>query len=165
MAGSSDNVVALSTIRPKESNLASETRQAASMEDDQERFELQTWCQRIRTRLQQFVKLDHGWDGYDADPISIESAMFAFEVMMQMWRTNLQPPDVSPLSDGSIMFEWNQNGRHVTIEVHEPYSISFLSTDIHVPNGMIATDLSALTKLARYLVEGEDPPRRAIAGC
>jgi hypothetical protein len=165
MAASSEKVIDLSTRRPREVGSATANRQTASMEDERDQLGLQTWCQMIRSRLEMFAKMDHGWDGYEADSISVEVAMFALEAMMRMWRDNLRVPDVSPLSDGSVMFEWNQDGRQVTIEVHGPFSISFLSSDAQAPEGLITTDLSTLTRLAQYLVEGEDPPRRAVSGC
>lgn len=46
-----------------------------------------------------------GWDGYDANPISIASTITALQVIDQL-PENLQEPQVVPEPDGEIALEW-----------------------------------------------------------
>jgi len=50
-----------------------------------------------------------GWDGYDADPITIETVQAARYFARQLPR-HLLPADIAPGADGTIGFEWQMGG-------------------------------------------------------
>ena len=50
-----------------------------------------------------------GWDGYDADPITIEKVQAARYFARQLPR-HLLPADIAPGAEGTIGFEWQIGG-------------------------------------------------------
>jgi hypothetical protein len=53
-----------------------------------------------------------GWDGYDAEPISLDSAHSAVE-LVKSFPEGLQTPAVVPEPDGDIAFEWRTNDNRI----------------------------------------------------
>lgn len=75
------------------------------------------WQAEIRRRMNNLLDLNEGWDGYDAPGIPSQTAMFSVQILEQLWRPGLSLPDISPMSDGSIMLEWFKDDAVLTIEI------------------------------------------------
>jgi hypothetical protein len=115
-----------------------------STEDSSVRSSYYEWCDALRAALVRLQNLPSDWDGYGAEPISHQVAIFAFQVLIQSWRPGLPTPDITPLSDGSILVEWFGRHSDLTVEVHAPYSMSYFSQRAE---GEIGNDLSVLASL------------------
>lgn len=60
---------------------------------------------------------DRGWDGYDAEPISVESANGAVN-LLEILPEGIQTPNVVPEPTGDISFEWRTEGqKHFSVSV------------------------------------------------
>jgi hypothetical protein len=53
---------------------------------------------------------EQGWDGYDAEPISRESAIRAVQ-LMELLPNGIQTPNVVPEPGGDISFEWHADNQ------------------------------------------------------
>jgi len=63
---------------------------------------------------------DQGWDGYDAEPISMESANGALTVL-DVLPEGIQAPDVVPEPTGDIALEWHtEDHKHFSLSVTGP---------------------------------------------
>lgn len=68
----------------------------------------QGWQTFLKDRVQE-VSIEcaqKGWDGYDANPISKSSKVWALRVIDQL-PENVQDPSIVPEPDGELAFEWN----------------------------------------------------------
>ncbi len=55
---------------------------------------------------------NHGWDGYDASPISSDSAGSAVKLIQNL-PEGFQTPVVVPEPDGDIALEWQSKGNRI----------------------------------------------------
>ena len=63
---------------------------------------------------------DDGWDGYDAEPISQESASSAAQ-LIQLLPESIQIPSVVPEPSGDISLEWRtEDQKHFTLSIMGP---------------------------------------------
>lgn len=87
--------------------------------------------ERIRNiaRLQSFMKLERGWDSYDAAPINPLPVMIG--IIMQT------APAVVPLSNGGVQMEWHRDGWDIELEI-TPDGCAIL--DFLAPAVPLATD-------------------------
>ena len=73
---------------------------------------------RYRDRIMELTKLEKGWDGYSAGPISpdvAEKALHALEVLDSQMRGI--PANVVPMANGGIQFEWYGKDYETILEV------------------------------------------------
>jgi len=68
----------------------------------------------VRDNLDSLRKLPHGWNSYNAAPIT-EAAITSAERLIDMLRTSL--PAIVPRSCGGIQIEWHEQGMNVEIEI------------------------------------------------
>lgn len=62
----------------------------------------------------------HGWDGYDSEPVSPDTANGALELLKNL-PEGIQMPAVVPEPGGDIAFEWRtDDGRHFSLSVTGP---------------------------------------------
>lgn len=112
--------------------------------------------QSVRKRLTALAHMPEGWDGYDAPKVSTSTCLFAQQIIQDMWREGLAAPDISPLSTGGFMIEWNAGHQgEFALEIESPYRMSMIyDTD----NGKteevrLGADLSPLARRIEALVE------------
>lgn len=103
----------------------------------------------VRKRLTALSHMNEGWDGYGAPKISTSTCLFAQQIIQQMWREGVPAPDISPLSSGGFMIEWNtgRSGEFV-LEIESPYRMSMIydaengeTEEVH-----LGADLSPLSR-------------------
>jgi len=56
--------------------------------------------------VREFGRLDANWDGYDASPLSKTVTANAIRFLQLLEASNISSPDISPLANGTIAFEW-----------------------------------------------------------
>lgn len=65
------------------------------------------WKKAVEERLQELVRLEHGWDGYNGIPVSFANAVFALRVMEAVCATDTPRPEIVPGVGGDLQIEWH----------------------------------------------------------
>jgi hypothetical protein len=75
------------------------------------------WRKLLKEQLIEIWKKNstHGWDGYDAEPISKRSIISAMK-FLSLVPDNVEPPTLSPEPTGEIAIEWDM-GRDMVFSV------------------------------------------------
>lgn len=118
-------------------------------------WELNSWLHRIREKLVSLSNLQANWDSYGAQPIRPDTILFGFQVLREIWSSGLSDPDISPMSNEGIMFEWIANGCEYVIEIEGPYKIQFYYSeeDNGTPTeGPLSQNLAPLLSFSRKFV-------------
>ena len=63
----------------------------------------------MRARLEELTSLRVGWDGGRSDPVSVECAQIASDLIERLSTLGIPTPQLVPLSGGDLQLEWNQN--------------------------------------------------------
>ena len=119
------------------------------------------WLRTVRNRLRKLTELQTGWDGYDGRRVTVDTTLFAFQILQDLYKAKLPTPDISPMSSGGIMVEWLRDNRELTIEVLGPYRTRYLfEEDDEETEGDIGSDLSVLQAYVGRL----SAPQAPVAG-
>lgn len=97
---------------------------AASLLIDRPDWELET-----SKRLSLLLGLAEGWDGFNALPLDIASAMFGLKLLNHLLPSEAQAPLLSPTNYGGLQFEWYVGERELEIEIEAPYQVKVLFKD------------------------------------
>lgn len=114
------------------------------------------WFHNVRKKLESVHKLSRDWDGYGAEPISFDTVLFAFQILTEIYSTDLDVPDISPMSNEGIMIEWLVSEVEFTLEVQAPYDVTYIfeSNELEEPeSGSIAQEFSTLDRFVRSVIE------------
>jgi hypothetical protein len=97
-----------------------------------------TWlAAHMEDRLNALLRLRLGWDGYRAQPLSMDAVEAAVDVLFGMADDLSLPPQLFPLPDGGIQMEWHADGEDLEIEVDPAGSAHVLATDA---SGLVVVD-------------------------
>lgn len=106
------------------------------------------WLRPVLESLAELLSLDHGWDSYDASPISPDAAVDAIRILLELSGTiDFEIPIVVPTSRGGIQLEWQRPGVFVELEVSPGAHPSFIVEDAEreeVFEGSVARSLEHL---------------------
>ncbi len=91
----------------------------------------------METQLNELLRLDAGWDGDAADPISMDAVHSVVRIIGQISSDLAVPPFVFPLPDGGLQIEWHAGHEAVEIEVDGEGAAHLLVTD---PEGAIVVN-------------------------
>lgn len=71
-----------------------------------------SWRNSLRDEIECLLRSrsQPGWDGYDAEPVSIESANGALQIINAL-PDHIAPPSIIPEPDGDVALEWNGSNR------------------------------------------------------
>ena len=83
------------------------------------------WLNRVRRKLADLTVLQENWDTYGANPVAPDTVLFGFQVLSEIWLDGLSDPDISPMSNEGIMFEWIRENCEFIIELEGPYKIRY----------------------------------------
>ncbi|HET7267623.1 MAG TPA: hypothetical protein VFJ15_05890 [Oleiagrimonas sp.] len=93
----------------------------------------------LRQRLAELKSLPPGWDGEDAEPISIRTSKMAQDVGLRLLGRTL-PPEITPNPGDTLTFEWESDAGSALLEIgHTTYS--FL---MKTKSGERTTDMGSL---------------------
>ena len=69
------------------------------------------WWPQIVSQLEEFVRLEIGWDGYHGIPVSLGNAIFALNMLKVTCLPDTPIPQIVPGSQGDLQIEWHtENG-------------------------------------------------------
>jgi hypothetical protein len=66
-----------------------------------------SWYPKVKERLEQLVRLEVGWDGYQAKPVTFENATFALRLLEAICGNEQAAPQLVPGYDGDLQIEWH----------------------------------------------------------
>jgi len=71
-----------------------------------------SWRESLRDEIEDLLRTrsQPGWDGYDAEPVSLKSANGALRIVNAL-PDHISPPSAVPEPDGEIALEWSGNNR------------------------------------------------------
>jgi hypothetical protein len=90
------------------------------------------WSSPVIDRLEELVRLENGWDGYNGEPVSFLNANFALRMLEAICSVSTPAPQIVPGSSGDLQIEWHLP--HAEIELH-----------VRAPNDVVAWHLDATT--------------------
>ena len=82
------------------------------------------WRGEVLQRLEELVRLEPGWDGYDGEPVSLENAVFALRMLEAACRPDSPAPQIVPGNGGDLQIEWHEKKAHIELHIREPYAVN-----------------------------------------
>ena len=83
----------------------------------------------MESQINELLTLGPGWDGYHANPITLDAVGSVVAVAAHFSTELAVPPMVFPLADGGIQIEWHAGRESVEIEVDAEGDTHLLVTD------------------------------------
>jgi len=99
-----------------EAGLSEESKDISALIEDIRRKSREpisfSWRESLRGEIEDVLQTRSrpGWDGYDAEPISLESANGALRIINAL-PDHITPPSVVPEPDGEVALEWSGDNR------------------------------------------------------
>jgi hypothetical protein len=87
------------------------------------------WEDATLSRLKLLLDLKEGWDGFDAKPLDIDSAMFGLKILGYLLPKAARAPSLSPTNYGGLQFEWFHKEKELEVEIEAPYRVRVLFID------------------------------------
>jgi hypothetical protein len=82
------------------------------------------WFESAICKILDFGNLKPGWDSYNAKAIGIIAIMPALELLTEFARNGCPPPEIIPVPNGGIQFEWNKEYMGMEIEIISPTKVT-----------------------------------------
>lgn len=82
-----------------------------------------SWLPYVYDRLAQLMNLPPGWDGYGGEPVPVDIASFAAQLLIETLDPEGPCPQIVPLSYGGVQIEWHELTLDLEIEVVAPHEI------------------------------------------
>ncbi len=74
-------------------------------------------------RLDELCRLEAGWDGYVAPPVSFSNAYFALSMLASAWPPDAPTPQIVPGSSGDLQVEWHSDTTDIELHVRGPNDV------------------------------------------
>lgn len=74
-------------------------------------------------RLFELLELPHGWNSYNAKPVSKENAKVAVGILGRVMSADTPAPIVVPMVRGGVQLEWHTGGIDLEISIYSPDEI------------------------------------------
>jgi hypothetical protein len=81
---------------------------------------VETWQEPVKVRLEELIRLEEGWDGYTAFPVSFVNAMFAFRMLESICLPDTPAPQIVPGPSGDLQVEWHTRRGDIELWVRGP---------------------------------------------
>lgn len=82
------------------------------------------WGHDVEVRLQELVRLSPGWDGYQGQPVSFGTAVFALRVLESTCKSATPTPQIVPGTSGDLQLEWHLASGDIELHVHAPNDVT-----------------------------------------
>lgn len=112
------------------------------------------WFDIVLKQIENFQNLKVGWDGYVADPISLETAYFALNVISNSCPIGTPQPYVMPGPNSDIQFEWFFGDLEIELHIKGANNIHLyrcspkIEEEVHLINNF--------TEIGTWLLEAID---------
>lgn len=94
------------------------------------------WLESAVDRLASLVRLEAGWDSYQARTIDPQRAQHVLLALLEVMKPATPLPSIVPTTDGGIQLEWHRNGIDLEIEPVSPNRIEYY---VRTPDGVERT--------------------------
>lgn len=125
------------------------------------------WWQEIIRRLDELCKLEPGWDGYAAPPVSFSNAYFAASVLASACPPDAPKPEIVPGTDGDLQIEWHTCLADIELDIHAPYEVHAWrlgpTTAIEGEEHKLTSDFRTVARWLAEISGSEGAPRSAAA--
>lgn len=125
------------------------------------------WRERVEKKLQELVSLPIGWDGYNAQPVSFETASFALRMLESILPSGAPVPQLIPGVAGDIQIEWHTAVGDIELHVRRPNSVHAwrmtASTGEDGEESELTFDFRHILSWIRQLPEASDDAEAAAA--
>jgi hypothetical protein len=78
------------------------------------------WKERVVQRLEYLIRLERGWDGYNARNVQFPIAVFAISMLDSICGPSTKAPDIVPGADGDLQIEWHTLNGDIELDVRAP---------------------------------------------
>ena len=78
----------------------------------------------------ELTELNHGWDGHNAIPVTIEKASFAMAIISQLVEPQIHRPSIIPGYNRTIQIEWCEKNYELEIEITKSNEVKVFLTDL-----------------------------------
>ncbi len=78
------------------------------------------WRESVMKRLTELVRLEHGWDGYVGEPVTLENAAFALRMLEAVCGPDAAAPQLVPGASGDLQIEWHTVKGDIELHVSAP---------------------------------------------
>ena len=82
------------------------------------------WRRAAVERLEELIRLEHGWDGYRGVPVSLEIALFALRLLETVCQPETPETQIVPLGGGEVQLEWHEQNTHIELFVRDLNDVS-----------------------------------------
>ena len=125
------------------------------------------WQLTVEARLQELIRLETGWDGYEAPPVGFGNAVFAVRVLESICIGDTPAPSIVPGNAGDVQLEWHLPGGEIELHVGAPNDVHawrcLTGTHPLEESIVLSTDFSVVAMWLRDLTEAPLAPHAAAA--
>jgi hypothetical protein len=82
------------------------------------------WQEIIIKRLEELIRLEHGWDGYQGTAVSLENVLFALNMLEKICKWNTEAPQIVPGYSGDLQVEWHTLNGDLELHVKGPNKVN-----------------------------------------
>lgn len=114
------------------------------------------WQVAVKQRLEELIRLEEGWDGYTAFPVSFNNAMFAFRMLESICRQDTLAPQIVPGPSGDLQIEWHTPQGDIELWVRGPNNVHAWREMYESEEGEeidLTTDFSAVSEWVKEVTE------------
>ncbi len=110
------------------------------------------WKSNSISRLEKLIRLSLGWDGYNGQPVSLENAYFALNLLQKIYSPDVPAPQIVPGVSGDLQIEWHTHSVEIELHILAPYKVRAWILDAKSSPEGIEFDLTMdFTEVARAI--------------
>ena len=75
------------------------------------------WREAVEEQLRYVLKLEEGWDGFEAGPIRRDVVTYAYQLLDSIMKRKSPAPHITPMSNQGLLLEWHLEDIDLEIEI------------------------------------------------
>ncbi|NOU20633.1 MAG: hypothetical protein HOO93_02395 [Methyloglobulus sp.] len=127
------------------------------------------WRDKVTRRLEELIRLENGWDGYQGLPVSFENAAFALRMLETISSWNTEAPQIVPGYSGDLQVEWHTLNGDLELHVERPNKVNawyWNVNDKSISDGeelLLKNDFSKVAEWIKVITESQLGSKAAAA--
>lgn len=113
--------------------------------------DLPVWFDPVVNELVQLLKLQRGWNSYNAVPVSVDAFTSALQVLFFVMQAETPVPSMVPTTRGNIQIEWHMRGMDLEVEIIDASHFRVSYEDFQDDTIWEDKHLDNLTQLAQII--------------